>query len=507
MMRWIKNNWPLLVILAVSLGLRLYRIAATMTFLEDEGRDLLIVKRMLDTHLPVLLGPQTSTGNMYLGPLYYYLITPALIMSHMDPVGPAIAIAISGMLTTYFLYVLGKKWFSRSAGYVAALLFAILPYPLAVTRASWNPNLVPLTSVLMLLVFDKLVFEKSRLGRWWFAFGVGVGTMMQLHYMALVFCGILTLGLIWTGRREIKHLLAGTLLALVGFAMIMSPFFLFEVRNHWVDTKALVGFVTATREHNLRYNPPLWLYWQKFAGTGSMLIENTLVGTDMGNVKAGLPALVGFLLVVGVSLWVTRRKKHGAYIALVLMLIGSMLVLGFYQETIHPHYLEFGIPLVILLISPLFAKKLNLAILLLVLVLSVQYSLGYITSGPTHQAEKAKAVAGYITAHAGSMPYNVVSTQGTYTSPFQYFLAISDNPPSNTLQKRVFDICVGAPCPKDDETTTLLFLTGPSHPALASYLGHPQLNSFSGKRTMVSNEHVSYGIWVAEIDLENPGTP
>ena len=54
----------------------------------------------------------------------------------------------------------------------------------------------------------------------------------------------------------------------------------------------------------------------------------------------------------------------------------------------------------------------------------------------------------------------------------------------------------------DDETTTLLFLTGPGHPAITAYLGHPELNSFLEKTKIVNNEHVSLGIWVAEIVLE-----
>jgi hypothetical protein len=126
----------------------------------------------------------------------------------------------------------------------------------------------------------------------------------------------------------------------------------------------------------------------------------------------------------------------------------------------------------------------------------------YLNSGANHQVKKARDVANYIVQKAGGDDYNVVSTQGMYTTPFQYFLSISDHPPVNTLAKRIFDICEGSPCPQDDETTTLLFLTGPGHPAISNYLGHPEMNSFDGKRKMVSNEHVSVGIWVAEIVLE-----
>lgn len=77
-MSWLRKHYLIILVLLAALFFRLYNIGSTVTFLEDEGRDLLIMHRMIDQGRPVLLGPQTSTGNMYLGPLYYYLVTPAL---------------------------------------------------------------------------------------------------------------------------------------------------------------------------------------------------------------------------------------------------------------------------------------------------------------------------------------------------------------------------------------------------------------------------------------------
>jgi len=45
-----------------------------MTFLGDEGRDVLIVYNILHGKL-TLLGPTASVGGFFLGPIYYYLVT------------------------------------------------------------------------------------------------------------------------------------------------------------------------------------------------------------------------------------------------------------------------------------------------------------------------------------------------------------------------------------------------------------------------------------------------
>lgn len=503
-MNWLKQHWLLIFILFLALTLRLYRIDATMTFLEDEGRDLLMVKRMFDTGRPVLLGPQTSTGDMYLGPLYYYLIAPALYLSHMDPVGPAIMIAFSGVLTCALLFYLGRKWFSATAGYLAALMFAVLPLSVSLTRASWNPNLVPLVTALMLVVYDRLTMGKAKLIHW-LSYGLLIGTMIQLHYMALIFCGVLSLAIVWLYRKQIRPLLKGILVAIVGALIILAPFVVFEYRNQWVNTNALIKFITPADAKIIRYDPPVSLWWSKVGDTSYRLVSTTLMGSRASNPLA--PYVVfSFVVVLLLTLYTKPPRIYGSLAAI---LFGCLVILGIYQENIHLHYLEFGVPLMILALagalhtySPSWLKGSAGILIAVALLTGVPHTLGAITSDPTQQVGKARDVAHYIVENAGGAPYNVVSTQGMYTTPFQYFLAISPHPPSNEIANRVFDICAGSPCPADDATTTLLFLTGPGHPSIANYLGHPQLNSFEGKREMVSNEHVSYGIWVAEIVLE-----
>jgi len=127
-MEKIKLKWEviaLVVILLIALGLRLYRIDGYLTFLGDEGRDVRIVRDLLAGNL-VFIGPMTSIGNMYLGPLYYYLIAPALFLSSGSPVGPAVMIALLMTATVGLTWSLAHSWFGRFPALIAALLFCPL---------------------------------------------------------------------------------------------------------------------------------------------------------------------------------------------------------------------------------------------------------------------------------------------------------------------------------------------------------------------------------------------
>src|SRR3990172_3363735 len=115
---WILKNKleALLLCLILILGafFRLYRISEYMTFLGDEGRDAIVVRRLLVDFDPILVGPGTSIGNMYLGPLYYYMMAPALLLANFSPVGPAIMIALLGIATIFFVWVVVREWFPTS---------------------------------------------------------------------------------------------------------------------------------------------------------------------------------------------------------------------------------------------------------------------------------------------------------------------------------------------------------------------------------------------------------
>ena len=71
-------SFPIFAVILLAAALRFYRIREYLTFLGDEGRDVLVVKRMLLDGKFTLLGPITSVGSIYMGPVYYYLTAPFL---------------------------------------------------------------------------------------------------------------------------------------------------------------------------------------------------------------------------------------------------------------------------------------------------------------------------------------------------------------------------------------------------------------------------------------------
>ncbi|HOZ80653.1 MAG TPA: hypothetical protein PK370_00335, partial [Candidatus Woesebacteria bacterium] len=72
----LKSNLLLIVIWLAALFVRFYRQDQLLGFYYDQGRDAKMAHDIITlTNLPTI-GPTTGIQGLYLGPFWYYLITP-----------------------------------------------------------------------------------------------------------------------------------------------------------------------------------------------------------------------------------------------------------------------------------------------------------------------------------------------------------------------------------------------------------------------------------------------
>src|SRR5690242_4069276 len=100
----VAKNRLVTVIFVIAAFLRLYRVADFAIFLSDQGRDAIIIKRIVAfEHFPAI-GPSTSIGQVFLGPFYYFLMAPFLWIWRLDPVGLAYGVSflsVLGLIASY----------------------------------------------------------------------------------------------------------------------------------------------------------------------------------------------------------------------------------------------------------------------------------------------------------------------------------------------------------------------------------------------------------------------
>src|SRR3989344_5678318 len=172
-------------ILILAFFLRVYRTQDLMGFYYDQGRDALRIWEFIHQGKPFLIGPVTGLEGIFLGPLFYYLLTPFYFIGRGSPVYPAVFLAFLATSANYVVFLLGKKLHSLQTGLIALLITSFSLY--ITTSARWlsNPTPILLSSVLLLYSMYKVAVEKNM--KWWLGVALFVSISLQFESASAVF--------------------------------------------------------------------------------------------------------------------------------------------------------------------------------------------------------------------------------------------------------------------------------------------------------------------------------
>jgi len=481
--KWIRDNrWEaalLFVALLVAAFLRLYRIGEYMTFLGDEGRDAIIVRRLLVDFDPILIGPGTSIGNMYLGPLYYYLIAPSLLLANFSPVGPSVFIALLGVATCFFVWYVAREWFGKIAAIVALIFYAISPVVIIYSRSSWNPNIMPFFSLLCIYAIWK-VWDSLQEGKklkkklvvnfkWLVVLGILYAFVLQSHYLGLLLAPVIFiywfLTLLNASRLPIqnhkpikKDFIKNSLIGLGVFAVLMSPLVIFDARHGWNNYSAIKKFFLE-RQTTVSARP--WNAIPKLYPLTQKILTRTVAATNEVYGKWVVIIFWFGVLLVGMRLKSLglKNRKNQVFLLLIGWLGVSLIGLGLYKQEIYDHYYGFFLPAIFIFIGgfiQIFLENRRISFfhylvgLVLFVLIVINFKNNPLKYAPNNQLRRAQKVAQLIGNEAGYDKFNLaVIAERNYEDGYQYFLekdkkGVFDIDPldlENTLADTLYVVC------------------------------------------------------------------
>ncbi|OGM10046.1 hypothetical protein A2159_00400 [Candidatus Woesebacteria bacterium RBG_13_34_9] len=472
---WIKKNrWEafwLALILLIAAYFRIYKIDEYMTFLGDEGRDVIVVRRLLVNFDPILVGPGTSIGNMYLGPLYYYLIAPFLLLSNFSPVGPAVMVALLGVATVFLVWFITRNWFGKYAGFIASLLYSISPVVITYSKSSWNPNIMPFFSLLIIWSLWKFWYEKKY--GWFIVTMISFAFTLQSHYLGLLlapvlglfwiitFLKIIKLKLIVNRKSEIKNFRKSTAIGLILFLLLMSPLVFFDARHGWRNFSAIERFFTE-RQTTVSARP-----WTAFPKMGSIFedsLARLVAGKDnlLGKRVSFLYYLSGGVIILFFLKRKLESKQKCAFLLLFTWIFFALVGLGLYKQHIYDHYYGFfftapfilfgGISKNLMNKTNIFIRSLwfigfGLAGLILVISNLKENPIKY---PPNMQLQRTIQISKKVIEESKSKEFNfAVIAERNYEGAYQYFFekwkapfrVIDPQRLNETITKQLFVIC------------------------------------------------------------------
>lgn len=444
-LRYKKLEYLILTaILLLASFMRLYKISEYMTFLGDEGRDVLVVREILHGNF-TLLGPRASAADFFSGPIYYYFMAPFLWIFGYDPVGPAVMIALLGIATVFLVYYIGKEFFGQKAGFIAATLYSVSPLVIAFSRSSWNPNSVPFFSLLILFILYKAVQDSS-----WKKFvisGVLLGITMQLHYQAIWLTAIIVFfilaGSIFLNKKlKIIPLIKHYLQLFSGFLLGFSPFLLFEIRHGFPNTNTILNFIF--KENTQRQYESgisfLDVVWNVFFRLFGRLLTRFPPPEQIPQGSQPLWVLLTIIFAL-VSIYALIKLKPGIIsILLSIWLFVGVFIFGFYKKPIYDYYFAFMFPLPFLLAGNLLASVYSYSRLKVFGKIMAIAILGYLfyfnllgmpfLHLPNRQKDQVKSISDFILAKTDGKPFNfALITHGNSDHSYRYFFETAGRRP------------------------------------------------------------------------------
>ncbi len=229
---------------------RFYRLEEFLTFLGDQGRDAIIIKRIITLeHLPAI-GPVSSIGQVFLGPFYYYLMSPFLFLFKFNPVGLGFGVGFLSIVSLIIFFFLLRK-IDKTLAHIFLFLATFSSILVYSSRFSWNPNLLPYFAFFTLYFFSHFILTKKRL--FVFLTGVFFALSTQLHYLGLLLIFPLFISTIFNLKkilkeRSFKNLLIDLFSFIGGLFLFNLPLVFFDIKNKFLNSKNFIKAFTQVKE-------------------------------------------------------------------------------------------------------------------------------------------------------------------------------------------------------------------------------------------------------------------
>lgn len=436
-----KRNHVFILIFIVAAGiiLRFYRLPEYVIFLGDQGRDAIIIKRILTLeHFPAI-GPTTSVGQVYLGPFYYYFIAPWLLLFWFNPLGLAFGVAFFSSLSVLITYFVVKELFNENVALLSSFFTAFSSTLVEYSRFSWNPNLLPVFTLLTVYFFVK-AFE-SKKWQYYIVSGAFLSFSIQLHYLALILLPPVAFLFIlrFFEERKLKETVKEVGITAGSFLFFSLPLVIFDLRHDFLNSR---NFITFFKESSPVATNKLLSFLDSF----SILNQYTFL-TPINKILSGVVLLCVFFL------FITSFSKKNALRIFLVFFIFLLLGISLYGGPKYPHYFQTLYPIYFVVISYLLSFLLTVSLgslFIIIFLLSFLFlnSRGYdfLFKRHTNQINRAANVAKIIFDHVSQKKFTLTALPNQYSdTSFRYFLEIWRKKPieKESLEKGIelFIVC------------------------------------------------------------------
>lgn len=319
---------------------RFYNIENSFNFINDMGRDFLVLWQWKESGKPPLLGPQTSALPFNQSAIYFYLLYPFYLISGQSYYASLIAYSFFYLLTfglgVYFLRFYPRL--NRSL-LLVFLLITVHPQYIIQGRFIWNPSFV--TPCVLVAFYSLMVYLQQKKANKFLliisAFFISLATAFS--YSALpVLIAFLILVFYLQHKKALEYLFY----VVASVFLVNFPTVVFELRHGFLLSKMM-------------------LFGDKLPQPENSFLSR-LLNLSNFSFATNWPWALFYIILLIIFVYLNNLKEKNNFLkrSLVLFLLTLAITL-LSPISIHAHYIFGVLPLFFLLISFLRPKYIFLS--------------------------------------------------------------------------------------------------------------------------------------------------
>ncbi len=238
-----KKYWLLITILLIGLFLRVYKPLQLYMYGHDQDLAGWIVKDIIVNGHLRLIGQETSSQGVFIGPLFYYLQIPFYLLTKMDSMGTIILVTLLGMFSIFSFFFCFSKIFGKKVGLISAFIYATGVYFIFTDR-----EVVPTMPVYIWTVwffYSIWLILKGR-SKAYILLGILLGIAWNFNMALVILTPLILVAQILSKKKiNLKHAVLGVCIFLITF----SPFILFEVRHSFRQSRAITSSLVSPKDY------------------------------------------------------------------------------------------------------------------------------------------------------------------------------------------------------------------------------------------------------------------
>ena len=228
-------SWQFGLYLVIGLAIRFWNFSQSQYFIWDQGRDIWQIQAIINGDF-TLIGPTTGIAGFFLGPIWFYLGVPGLLLGGGSPwVLNAWFILVASLSLPFFWLLSHQLFGNKRWAMLNAYLLTLVPGSITGSLTIWNPLL---SLPLMAGAIWTLLQARRSLPHLLLSFFL-LGLALQSEFAYAVFLvGPLWLAIPWLRSKFKWQEMA---LSAVVIGVTLFPQLLFEFRHNLVMTNGVIA--------------------------------------------------------------------------------------------------------------------------------------------------------------------------------------------------------------------------------------------------------------------------